>query len=218
MKKRSRTGQKRQQTHKGKNLPSTKRSDIQSAEIKTLIQRIVDESPARGHLDISSASFPDLPLSKDTLVGLRDNAFKHMTRIQRIAIPHALAGRDVLGAAKTGSGKTLAFLIPTLEKLYRERWGEGDGVGALIISPTRELALQIFEVLRKLAKRHVGMTAALITGGKDFSSEQDHIARMVSVEGVFCGLLLIFWSVVARCTKVPILIGATPYQLHLLSY
>ena len=101
-----------------------------------------------------------------------------MTRIQRIAIPHALAGRDVLGAAKTGSGKTLAFLIPTLERLYRERWGEGDGVGALIISPTRELALQIFEVLRGLARRHSDVTAALITGGKDFRSEQDHVARM----------------------------------------
>ena len=157
---------------------TTKRSDLVTEEIKTLTQRIVDESPARGNVDISSSSFPDLPLSKATLIGLRDNAFKHMTRIQRIAIPHALAGRDVLGAAKTGSGKTLAFLIPTLEKLYRERWGEGDGVGALIVSPTRELALQIFEVLRKLAQRHVGMTAALITGGKDFSSEQDHIARM----------------------------------------
>jgi ATP-dependent RNA helicase DDX10/DBP4 len=54
--------------------------------------------------------------------------------------------RDVLGAAKTGSGKTLAFVVPLLEKLYREGWGLSDGLGALIITPTRELALQIFEV------------------------------------------------------------------------
>ena len=84
----------------------------------------------------------------------------------------------MLGAAKTGSGKTLAFLVPVVERLFRERWGDGDGVGALVISPTRELALQIFDVLRGLAGRHDVLTAALITGGKDFGSEQDHVHRM----------------------------------------
>ena len=51
--------------------------------------------------------------------------------------------RDILGCAKTGSGKTLAFLIPALECLYRERWTEEDGIGIVIISPTRELAMQV---------------------------------------------------------------------------
>jgi hypothetical protein len=54
--------------------------------------------------------------------------------------------RDILGAAKTGSGKTLAFVIPLLEKLFHAKWSRDDGLGALIISPTRELAIQIFEV------------------------------------------------------------------------
>jgi ATP-dependent RNA helicase DDX10/DBP4 len=54
--------------------------------------------------------------------------------------------RDILGAAKTGSGKTLAFVIPVLERLFHNRWTRDDGLGALIISPTRELAIQIFEV------------------------------------------------------------------------
>ena len=241
---------------------TSKRSDLQTEEIRLLSQRILTEAPERGSVDITTASFADLPLSKDTLVGLRESSFKHMTRIQRIAIPHALAGRDVLGAAKTGSGKTLgqlksyipgflfvfvffcfclfsfltkhcsifvlgtthtkyntqsnimlyqlfhgsfssfssffssssslplfsfslfsvpmhvAFLIPTMERLYRERWAADDGIGALIISPTRELALQIFEVLRNIARGHVGITAALITGGKDFSSEQAAVGRM----------------------------------------
>lgn len=62
-----------------------------------------------------------------------------MTDIQRMALPLALCRRDILGAAKTGSGKTLAFLIPLVECLYRQRWGKNDGVGALVISPTREL-------------------------------------------------------------------------------
>lgn len=62
-----------------------------------------------------------------------------MTDIQSRALPLALKGKDVLGAARTGSGKTLAFLIPVLEILLRQKWGPNDGLGALIISPTREL-------------------------------------------------------------------------------
>lgn len=62
-----------------------------------------------------------------------------MTDIQAQSIPKALKGKDVLGAARTGSGKTLSFLVPVLEMLYRKKWGPQDGLGALIISPTREL-------------------------------------------------------------------------------
>ena len=67
-----------------------------------------------------------------------------MTDIQAKSIPVALEGKDVLGAARTGSGKTLAFLVPVLDILYRRRWGAADGLGALIISPTRELVRVIF--------------------------------------------------------------------------
>ena len=85
--------------------------------------------------------FSELPISQRTLAGLAKGKWQRMTDIQRAAIPHALAGRDVLGAAKTGSGKTLAFLVPTLEVLYRERWGRLDGLGAIVVSPTRQLAV-----------------------------------------------------------------------------
>lgn len=91
-----------------------------------------------------------LPLSRATLRGLSKNSYSRMTLIQRRALPPALRGKDVLGAAKTGSGKTLAFVIPLLDRLYRERWSHSDGLGALIITPTRELGIQIFEVLRKV--------------------------------------------------------------------
>eukprot|EP01087_Luapelamoeba_hula_P021062 TRINITY_DN729_c1_g1_i1.p1 TRINITY_DN729_c1_g1~~TRINITY_DN729_c1_g1_i1.p1 ORF type:complete len:601 (-),score=76.10 TRINITY_DN729_c1_g1_i1:581-2155(-) len=100
-----------------------------------------------------------------------------MTDIQRSAIPHALGGRDILGAARTGSGKTLAFVVPILEKLYRLKWGIQDGLGALVLSPTRELALQIFEVLRKVGKEHA-FSAGLIIGGKNVEDEQQRIASM----------------------------------------
>jgi superfamily II DNA/RNA helicase len=73
------------------------------------------------------------------LTGLKKAFFKDMTDIQTRSIPISLKGKDILGAARTGSGKTLAFLIPMLEILYRRKWGPSDGLGALIISPTREL-------------------------------------------------------------------------------
>lgn len=102
-------------------------------------------------------AFVDLPISNYTkrgtrtfkkrntgrftsiLSGLKKCSFVKMTDIQASSIPVSLKGKDVLGAARTGSGKTLAFLIPTLEILHRRRWGPQDGLGALIISPTREL-------------------------------------------------------------------------------
>jgi superfamily II DNA helicase RecQ len=62
-----------------------------------------------------------------------------MTDIQARSIPFSLKGKDVLGSARTGSGKTLSFLIPLLEVLFRKKWGPQDGLGALVISPTREL-------------------------------------------------------------------------------
>ncbi|KNA17422.1 hypothetical protein SOVF_080280, partial [Spinacia oleracea] len=93
----------------------------------------------------------------------------------RASLPHSLCGRDILGAAQTGSGKTLAFIIPVLEKLYTEKWGSEFGVGCIIISPTRELASQIFVVL-KLVGRHHGFSAGLLIGGrKDVDEEKEHV-------------------------------------------
>lgn len=63
--------------------------------------------------------------------------------VQARTIPALLTGRDLLGAARTGSGKTLAFLIPAVELLHRARFMPRNGTGALVIAPTRELALQV---------------------------------------------------------------------------
>lgn len=101
-----------------------------------------------------------------------------MTDIQRASLPHSLCGRDILGAAKTGSGKTLAFVIPVLEKLYRARWSPEDGVGCIIISPTRELAGQLFEVLKSVGRHH-GFSAGLLIGGrKDVVAEKDRVNEL----------------------------------------
>ena len=121
--------------------------------------------------------FTSLPLSQATASGLEASHYKTLTDIQKRAVPYALQGSDILGAAKTGSGKTLAFLVPVLENLYRRKWTELDGLGALILSPTRELAIQIFEVLRKMGRYHT-FSAGLVIGGKSLQEERERLGRM----------------------------------------
>lgn len=110
-------------------------------------------------------------------LGLAAASYVEMTLIQEMALPFALASKDILAAAKTGSGKTLAFLIPLLEKLVVEKWSNYDGLGALVISPTRELAVQIFNVLKIVGKYHC-FSAGLLIGGKDLKSEQQLVNKM----------------------------------------
>ncbi|KAK9441596.1 ATP-dependent RNA helicase DBP4 [Metarhizium brunneum] len=138
------------------------------------LERAVNDLDAKSE-DVKT--FSDLPLSQPTIGGIKASHFQTLTEVQQQAIPLALKDNDVLGAAKTGSGKTLAFLIPVLEKLYRAQWTEFDGLGALIISPTRELAVQIFEVLRKIGRYHV-LSAGLVIGGKNLKEEAERLARM----------------------------------------
>jgi ATP-dependent RNA helicase DDX10/DBP4 len=127
----------------------------------------------------SYTSFSDLPLSLPTQEGLKACHFTTLTPIQSRAIPLALHGSDILGAAKTGSGKTLAFIIPVLENLYRKQCvGQDAGLGAMIISPTRELAIQIFDVLVKVGRKGHLFSAGLVIGGKSLQEEQNALARM----------------------------------------
>lgn len=150
----------------------------EKAEIDALNAKIAAESPPPGSTDVAATEFAQLPLSRYTQTGLQRGKFKILTQIQRIAVPHALAGRDILGAAKTGSGKTLAFCVPLLERLFRAQWAAGDGLAALIISPTRELAMQIFEVLKTAGQAHFALACGLVTGGKDFAEEQAALSHM----------------------------------------
>ncbi|KPM07794.1 ATP-dependent RNA helicase DDX10-like protein [Sarcoptes scabiei] len=120
--------------------------------------------------------FDEIPITDQTKNGLRKNNYIEPTEIQRQSIGFALKGNDILGAAKTGSGKTLAFLVPVLECLYKNHWTCYDGVGALIISPTRELSYQIYEVLNKIGAEHE-FSCGLIIGGKDLKFETKRLDR-----------------------------------------
>ncbi|CAM9588939.1 unnamed protein product [Bubo scandiacus] len=139
------------------------------------IGRLVQRYPEINASEIQR--FSDFPLSKKTLKGLQEAQYRVVTEIQRQTIGLALQGKDVLGAAKTGSGKTLAFIVPALELLYRHQWTSADGLGVLIISPTRELAYQTFKVLRKVGRNHE-FSAGLVIGGKDLKEESERIHQI----------------------------------------
>src|SRR5436305_12701083 len=100
--------------------------------------------------------FSELSLSKSIHQNLANNSFIEPTPVQAQAIPSALSGADVVATAQTGTGKTLAFLLPIIETLLKTSKNNGDRgfrtpVRALVLSPTRELAIQIADTFMKLA-------------------------------------------------------------------
>ncbi|MCJ1471466.1 ATP-dependent RNA helicase [Lambiella insularis] len=124
--------------------------------------------------------FSELNLSSKTMQAIDDMKFETMTEIQQRGIPPLMAGRDVLGAAKTGSGKTLAFLIPAVEMLSALRFKPRNGTGVIVVSPTRELALQIFGVARELMAHH-SQTYGIVIGGANRRAEAEKLAKGVNL-------------------------------------
>ena len=124
--------------------------------------------------------FEDLAISQSLKTALAEMKFDKMTAIQAKGIPPALKGHDILGAAKTGSGKTLAFLIPAIELLEKTKFAHTQGTGVLIISPTRELSLQIYNVAKELMK-HTQFTNGLIMGGTNMKAEVGRLEKHVNL-------------------------------------
>ena len=124
--------------------------------------------------------FFQLNLSNKTMQAIESMKFDEMTEIQRRGIPPLMAGRDVLGAAKTGSGKTLAFLIPAVEMLSALKFKPRNGTGVIVVSPTRELALQIFGVARELMQAH-SQTYGIVIGGANRRAEAEKLSKGVNL-------------------------------------
>jgi ATP-dependent RNA helicase RhlE len=116
--------------------------------------------------------FSTLKLHPSLLKGMKELGFARPTPVQAEAIPPALAGRDILASAMTGSGKTAAFLLPILHRLIDRPRG---ATHALVLTPTRELALQILEHLNDLAI-HTPITGAAVIGGVGMGP-QEHAFR-----------------------------------------
>jgi len=123
--------------------------------------------------------FEDLLIGRDLMMGIFEAGFEKPSPIQEAAIPVALTGRDILARAKNGTGKTAAFVIPTLEKVNPKL----NAIQALILVPTRELALQTSQVCRTLGK-HLGLQIVVSTGGTNL---RDDILRMEQTVHVVVG-------------------------------
>lgn len=108
--------------------------------------------------------FQDLKIDDAILKAIREIGYDQPTPIQEKAIPIVLEGHDLLGCAQTGTGKTAAFSIPMLQRMGRPQEGEARPVRGLILTPTRELALQIYENLCQYG-RYLGRISAVIFGG-----------------------------------------------------
>ncbi len=116
-------------------------------------------------------SFSALALSTEALRSVRNRGHHRPTPIQVSAIPLAVSGRDLVATAETGSGKTVAFLLPLLDRLLCSRV---NGVSALVLAPTRELAAQIGNEFHLLS-RNTGLRAAVIVGGESMSRQVDEL-------------------------------------------
>ncbi|XP_021193906.3 probable ATP-dependent RNA helicase pitchoune [Helicoverpa armigera] len=126
---------------------------------------------------------------ESTLMGIKDMGFTTMTEIQAKAIPPLLEGRDLVGAARTGSGKTLAFLIPAIDLIYKLKFKPRNGTGVIVLSPTRELAMQTFGVLMELMKYH-HHTYGLVMGGANRSTEAQKLSKGINILVATPGRLL----------------------------
>ncbi|MCX5649786.1 MAG: DEAD/DEAH box helicase [Planctomycetota bacterium] len=116
--------------------------------------------------DPAEDSFAQLGLRRELLVELSSLGYEEATPIQRAAIPPLLAGRDILGQAATGTGKTAAFALPILQRVADERPAPGKPL-ALVLVPTRELAVQVSEAFHRYGRR-LGTSVVPIYGGQEF--------------------------------------------------
>lgn len=144
-------------------------SKLERADVSIFIRKattLTSETAHKGHTSFDS--FDLAPVLKQNIA---NRGYKEPTPIQSQAIEPILAGRDVIGLASTGTGKTAAFLLPLLHKIYNDRHQK-----ALIIVPTRELALQINEELKSFAT-NTSIYSALIIGGMNIKRQINDIRR-----------------------------------------
>jgi ATP-dependent RNA helicase RhlE len=138
-------------------------------------------------------TFEELNLAPAILDAVREQGYEIPTPIQAQAIPAVLEGHDLLAGAQTGTGKTAAFTLPMLHKLSKgqsrtNKFGK-DGIAALVLTPTRELAAQVEESVRTYGK-HLPLTSTVIFGGVGMNPQIDRIKRGVDILVATPGRLL----------------------------
>jgi len=124
--------------------------------------------------------FDEMTLPEPVLKGLSEAGFIQCTPIQAQTLPLSLSGKDVAGQAQTGTGKTAAFLVTVFTRLLTEEARAAGEPGALIVSPTRELALQTYEEACLIGK-YTGLTIAQVVGGVDYQKQADILRGGVDI-------------------------------------
>ncbi|HUF14145.1 MAG TPA: DEAD/DEAH box helicase [Longimicrobiales bacterium] len=136
---------------------------------------------AKPKTESSTIDFSDLDLRPELLKALTTLGYEEPTPVQREAIPPLLEGRDMLGQAATGTGKTAAFALPVLQRLAgEERAARGRLPGALVLVPTRELAMQVSEAMHRYGKE-LGMRVLPVYGGTPFGRQLRELQRGVDI-------------------------------------
>ncbi|OZI72095.1 RNA helicase [Bordetella genomosp. 12] len=126
-------------------------------------------------------SFEDLGLSPSILSALQTAGFTEPTPVQAAAIPRALAGADLMVSSQTGSGKTAAFMLPALNRVAGMSPNKGVGVQILVLTPTRELALQVADATTAYGANLPGLRATTVVGGVPYGAQLKALSRRVDV-------------------------------------
>lgn len=132
---------------------------------------------------LSDKKFNEFAIHTKLLEGISASGFEYCTPIQAMCLPAALEGHDVSGQAQTGTGKTAAFLIAAMNHLLNKEAKKSDHacpIRALILAPTRELAIQIYEDGKPLAK-HSGLKLGIAYGGTDYDKQRTHIEKGIDI-------------------------------------
>ncbi len=143
-------------------------------------------------IKISQLKFLDLQLIEPIAKALQEEGYETPTPIQQQSIPHVLKGKDLLGTAQTGTGKTAAFAIPILQNLFHKNT-KNNQIKALILTPTRELAIQIEESFKAYG-RHLPLKTLVIFGGVKQGAQENALKKGVDVLVATPGRLLDFIS------------------------
>ncbi|WP_192459416.1 ATP-dependent RNA helicase SrmB [Musicola keenii] len=138
---------------------------------------------------MTATNFSEFDLDESLLEALNDMGFKRPTAIQAAAIPPAMDGRDILGSAPTGTGKTAAYLLPALQHLLDFPRKKSGPPRILILTPTRELAMQVADQARTLAA-HTHLDIATITGGVAYMNHAEVFSENQDVVVATTGRLL----------------------------
>ena len=129
---------------------------------------------------LTKTTFRSLPIADSILQGLDDAGYTHCTPIQEKTLPIALQRHDVAGQAQTGTGKTAAFLIATFQRLLLDVAKKDRGLRALIVAPTRELAIQIHREAQLLGK-YTGLRIGLVYGGAGYAKQLKEVSEGLDI-------------------------------------